>query len=75
MQCPYRYLVAMSDTLYPSAKCRTHSRKCADMANNPNISMQRANILSAMSRTWTMLANQTDRYVTVLKMDADEVQS
>jgi hypothetical protein len=33
----------------------------------PNISVQRANILTAMARSWTTLANQTDRYNALVK--------
>lgn len=35
----------------------------------PNISVQRANILVAMSRSWTTLAKQTDRYDALVKRD------
>jgi hypothetical protein len=34
-----------------------------------NISPQRATILLAMSRSWTALAGQTDRYEAILKKE------
>jgi hypothetical protein len=32
-----------------------------------NVSLQRATVLLAMSRSWTALTNQTDRYDAIMK--------
>jgi len=50
-------------------QCRAHSAECAALGMEPNISVQRANILTAMSRSWTTLANQTDRYDALVKRE------
>jgi hypothetical protein len=47
--------------------CRTYCAQCMALGMQPNISVQRAAILSAMGRSWTTLANQMDRYEAVLQ--------
>jgi hypothetical protein len=44
-----------------ASECRAHSAQCMLMGRAPDISIQRATILLAMSRTWTALANQRSR--------------
>jgi hypothetical protein len=45
-----------------AAECRAHSEECVTLAKDPKISYARATILMAMSRNWTALAGQRDRY-------------
>jgi hypothetical protein len=50
-------------------QCRTYSAQCAALGKAPDVSAQRATILLAMSRTWSALANQTERYDALLAAD------
>jgi hypothetical protein len=50
-----------------AAECRAHSEECVKLAKDPGIPYQRATILFAMSRNWTTLAGQRDRYDALLK--------
>jgi hypothetical protein len=52
-----------------ASECRTHSEICARLGTKNNISVQRAAILLAMSRSWTALAGQADQYEAVLKKE------
>ena len=42
--------------------CRVYSADCVTQRMEANISVQRATMLMAMSRSWATLANQTDQY-------------
>jgi hypothetical protein len=46
---------------------RAYSNDCVTLGQAPAISIQRATILMAMSRSWTGLANQRDRYDAITK--------
>jgi hypothetical protein len=48
-------------------QCRAHSAEYAARGMEPNVSVQRANILTAMSRSWATLAKQTDRDEALVK--------
>jgi hypothetical protein len=48
-------------------QCRAFASNCVTLGADTNISIQRATILLAMSRSWTSLANQIDRYEAILK--------
>ena len=50
-----------------AAECRAHSEECVTLAKDPSITYSRATILFAMSRNWTALAGQRDRYDALLK--------
>jgi hypothetical protein len=47
--------------------CKAHSTECAALGMEGHISIPRATILLAMSRSWTTLANESDRYEAILK--------
>jgi hypothetical protein len=56
----------------PTAEeCRLHSKDCIRFGKEPNVSIQLATILFAMSRSWTGLAGQIDRYEAVLKAERE----
>jgi hypothetical protein len=42
-------------------QCRAYSAECKQLSDEPGISKRRVSALKAMARTWTMLANQTER--------------
>jgi hypothetical protein len=48
-------------------QCRAFAANCVTLGADTHISMQRATILLAMSRSWTNLANQIDRYEPTMK--------
>ena len=48
-------------------ECRTYSADCETLGTNLAISIQRATILLAMSRSWSALATQRDRYDAIVK--------
>jgi len=48
-------------------ECRTYSADCEMLGRNLAISIQRATILLAMSRSGSALATQTDRYDAIVK--------
>jgi hypothetical protein len=50
-----------------AAECRAHSEECVTLAKDAKISYSRATILMAMSRNWTALAGQRDRYDALVK--------
>jgi hypothetical protein len=50
---------------------RAYSEDCIRLGREPNISLQRATMLSAMSKNWTGLAGQLDRYEAVVKMQGE----
>jgi hypothetical protein len=47
-------------------QCRDYAASCVMLATKPNLSVQRSTILLAMSRSWTALANQQDRYDAIM---------
>jgi hypothetical protein len=47
--------------------CRTYCAQCMELGMEPNLSLQRAAMLSDMGRSWTTLANQIDRYEAILQ--------
>ena len=50
-------------------QCRAFASNCVTLGADTNLSMQRATILLAMSRSWTTLANQIERYETIVKAE------
>jgi hypothetical protein len=50
-----------------SPQCKIYATDCQQLGLATDISMQRATILMAMSRSWTTLANQMLRYDTIIK--------
>jgi hypothetical protein len=50
-----------------SQECRSYCAQCMTLGMEPNLSLQRAAILSEMVRSWTALANQMDRYEAILQ--------
>jgi hypothetical protein len=56
-----------SSTVLTSSQCKIYATDCQQLGLAGDISMQRATILMAMSRSWTTLANQVLRYDTIVK--------
>jgi hypothetical protein len=48
-------------------RCSTHSKECLTIGITPEISVRRATILTAISRTWATLAIQTAQYESIFK--------
>jgi hypothetical protein len=51
-------------------QCRIYSSECEQLGKVGNTSIQRATLLFGLSRSWTILANQTARLDEILR---DEV--
>lgn len=52
-------------------QCRIYSAACVALGMSADISIQRATILLAMSRSWTALATQKDRYDSILEEEGE----
>ena len=50
-----------------ASQCKIYATDCQQLGLAGDISVQRATILMAMSRSWTTLANQMLRYDTIIK--------
>ena len=50
-----------------SPQCKAYATHCQQLGSAAEISIQRATILMAMSRSWTTLANQMLRYDTIIQ--------
>jgi len=50
-----------------AAQCRTYATDCQHRGIAAGISIRRATALLAMSRSWSALANQVERYNAILK--------
>ena len=50
-----------------TVECRAYATECQDLGSTAGISIQRATVLMAMSRSWTALANQTERLEAILR--------
>jgi hypothetical protein len=50
-------------------QCRENSTECVTLANDPDISIPRSNILLAISRDWRALATKMDEYEALLKKE------
>jgi hypothetical protein len=50
-----------------AAQCRTYATDCQHRGIAAGISIRRATALLAMSRSWSVLANQVERYDAILK--------
>jgi hypothetical protein len=64
----FRSLSSMNSARAPaisSQECRSYCAQCMTLGMEPNLSLQRAAILSEMG--WTALANQMDRYEAILQ--------
>jgi hypothetical protein len=51
--------------------CRVHEINCVTIATGPHISIPLATILLAMGKTWSSLADQTERYDAVVREECD----
>jgi hypothetical protein len=51
-------------------QCREHSAECVALANDPDISIARSNLLLAISREWLALAAKMDEYEALLKTES-----
>ena len=66
----FRSLSSMDSARAPAIsaqECRSYCAQCMTLGMEPNLSLQRAAILSEMVRSWTTLANQMDRYEAILQ--------
>jgi hypothetical protein len=50
-------------------RCRTQAEKCRRLLLLSESGAE-ATILTSLSRSWDMIANQTDRYVAIMKREA-----
>jgi hypothetical protein len=50
-------------------QCREHCAECVALANDPDISIPRSNILLAISRDWLALATKIDEYEALIKKE------
>jgi hypothetical protein len=53
----------------PADRCRTQANECHRLMLLAQ-SGPEATILTSLTRSWNMIANQTDRYVAILRRDA-----
>jgi hypothetical protein len=51
-----------------ASRCRTHAEQCHRLMLLAESGAQ-ATILTSLARSWKMIANQTDRYVAIMKKD------
>jgi hypothetical protein len=49
------------------SQCKTYASECQHLGMVSDISIQRGTALLAMSRSWSALASQTERYDTIRK--------
>ena len=54
-----------------ASRCRTHAEECHRLMLLAKSGAE-ATILTSLARSWKMIANQTDRYVTIMKKDATQ---
>lgn len=66
-----RAVVRGSASMISGQQCRTYSAACVALGMSTNISVQRATVLLAMSRSWTTLATQKDRYDSILEEEGE----
>jgi hypothetical protein len=52
-----------------AAQCRTYATDCHARRIAAGISIRRSTALLAMSRSWSALANQVERYDAILKAE------
>jgi hypothetical protein len=52
-----------------ASRCRTHAEECHRLMLLARSGAE-ATILTSLARSWKMIANQTDRYVAIMKKDA-----
>jgi hypothetical protein len=52
-----------------ASRCRTHAEEYYRLLLLAE-SLAEATILTSLARSWKMIANQTDRYVAIMKKDA-----
>ena len=55
--------------LDPADRCRTQANECHRLMLLAQSGAE-ATILTSLTRSWKMIANQTDRYVAILRRDA-----
>jgi hypothetical protein len=52
-----------------ASRCRTQAEECHRLTLLAQSGAE-ATILTSLTRSWKMIANQTDRYVAIMKKDA-----
>jgi hypothetical protein len=52
-----------------AAQCRTYATDCHARGTAAGVSIRRSTALLAMSRSWSALANQVERYDAILKAE------
>ena len=63
----------MTDSPLVSAQlCRANAAECVRLAAAANISAPLATALMSMSRSWTILEGDVDRYECILRAEADQ---
>jgi hypothetical protein len=55
--------------LTEAGRCRTQAEQCHRLMLLAQSGAE-ATILTSLTRSWNMIANQTDRYVAIMKRDA-----
>ena len=53
----------------PADRCRTQADECHRLMLLAQSGAE-ATILTSLTRSWNMIANQTDRYVAIMKLEA-----
>lgn len=53
----------------PAERCRTQADECHRLMLLAQSGAE-ATILTSLTRSWKMIANQTDRYVAIMRKDA-----
>jgi hypothetical protein len=52
-----------------ASRCRTHAEECHRLILLAQSGAE-ATILTSLARSWKMIANQTDRYIAIMRKDA-----
>jgi hypothetical protein len=53
----------------PATRCRTQAEECHRLMLLAQSGAE-ATILTSLTRSWNMIANQTDRYTAIMRRDA-----
>ena len=52
-----------------ASRCRTHAEECSRLMLLAESGAE-ATILTSLARSWKMIANQTDRYIAIMRKEA-----
>jgi hypothetical protein len=55
--------------IHEASRCRTQAEECHRLMLLAESGAE-ATILTSLTRSWKMIANQTDRYIAIMKKDA-----